>query len=134
MRTMSLSYIQSWVSRLPPAERDLPMVVYDSMAYSPNTVLAEVRAGTPLGRELQRKVERGQIGTPEETLEALAEARLLKLLQERPVTVIRLVEPWKKPELSPEELKEEIRKKTPLGRRLIAEEVEYLKRVRERYA
>lgn len=109
------------------------MVVYDSRAYSPNEVLAAVRSGSALGKELQRKIEQGKMGTPDETLEALAAERLVKLLQERPVTVIRLVEPWRRPALTPEDLKEEIRQRTSLGRKLIEEEVKYLERVRKKY-
>ena len=113
---------------MPPAERDLPLLVVDNVAYSPNDALAEVRAGTPLGRKLQTMIETGRWGTPDEVLEALAAERLKKLYRERPV--VRITIQGKK---TSKELIEEIEKRTKLGRELIESEIEYMKRLKERY-
>jgi len=126
--SVSVDAVSRWVSRLPPAERDLPLLVVDNVAYSPNDALAEVRAGTPLGRRLQTMIETGRWGTPEEVLEALAAERLKKLYRERPVVRITIGGKW-----TSEELIREIEKRTPLGEELIRSEIEYMKRLRERY-
>jgi len=120
--------VSRWISRLPPAERNLPLLVVDNVAYSPNDALAEVRAGTPLGRKLQAMIETGRWGTPDEVLEALAAERLKKLYRERPD--VRITSQGKK---TSKELIEEIEKRTKLGRELIESEIEYMKRLKERY-
>lgn len=123
-----MSAVESWVSKLPPAERNLPLLVVDSVAYSPSDALAEVRAGTALGRKLQTLIETGRWGTPKETLEALAAERLKKLYRERPI--VRITIDGKK---TSKELIQEIDKRTKLGRDLIESEIEYMKRLKERY-
>lgn len=130
---MSLSKVRSWVDGLPVAERNLPLVVVNSIAYTPQEILAEVEAGTELGAKLQSKVESSTYGTPQTILEALAETRLEKLLRERPVTIVRLVVPGEKPELTAEETIREVKERTELGRKLLEREIRYISHLRERY-
>jgi len=125
---MTLSRIEEWFDNLPPFEREMPLVVVDTRAYSPKEVLSEVRKGTDLGRRMQEEVERGG-ATPEETLEALAVARLKKLMEERPVDIVRLVAPGEEPVTSAEELKRLIQERKGLGRKLIETEKKYIQRM-----
>ncbi|GAI07797.1 unnamed protein product, partial [marine sediment metagenome] len=82
---MSLSKVRSWVDGLPKFERDLPLVILDNIAYSPNEVLSEVEAGTGLGAKLQGRVEVKAYGTPPDLEEALAEKRIETRLKRAPV-------------------------------------------------
>lgn len=127
---MSLSVIRSWVNRLPKAERDMPLIVVDSTAYTPNEVLEEVRKGTELGERLQTKVETRELGTPEDLQTELAKERIKKILEERPVDVIRLTVPGEDPEKTAERLKEDIDTETDFARKLIDQEKSYIDRLR----
>ena len=55
---MSLGFVKAWYERIPPVERDLPVLYHKGKMYSPNDILREVQMGTPLGHELQLKLER----------------------------------------------------------------------------
>lgn len=128
-----MSKVRSWVDGLPVSERDLPLIVVDSIAYTPREVLAEVEAGTGLGAKLQSNVEASAYGTSRELLEELAEVRIDKLLRERPVTIVRLVPPGEKPEFTAEETMREVRERTDYGKKLIEREIRYMAHLRERY-
>lgn len=125
---MSVDAVEKFVARLPSVEENMPLLVVGLTAYTPSQALAEARAGSELGRILQRIIETGRWGTPEEVLEALAAERLKKLHRERPI--VRITIDGKK---TSKELIEEIQKRTPLGRELIKSEMAYIKRLREKY-
>jgi len=55
---MSRAFVMSWYSRIPPAERTLPIIMYNGKVYTPEEVYREVMAGTRLGGALQAKIER----------------------------------------------------------------------------
>ena len=55
---MSRAFVMSWYSRIPPAERTLPIIMYNGKVYTPEEVYREVMAGTRLGEALQAKIER----------------------------------------------------------------------------
>lgn len=128
-----LEKVRSWVNGLPVAERNLPLVVVDTIAYTPQEVLAEVEAGTELGAKLQSKVEASTYGTSRKLLEELAEVRWDKLLTERPVTIVRLTVPGMKAELTAEETMKEIRERTEYGKKLLEGEIRYIEHLRKRY-
>lgn len=81
---MTLQLIYRWFSRLPPLERDLPLVVLDGRAYTPRAVLEEVRRGTALGERLQMAVESGALGASPREEEELAKLRLRAILSRYP--------------------------------------------------
>jgi len=56
---MTLQVIRNWVSKLPPYELDMPIVMYNGVAYTPRQILEEVERGTQLGAVLQQMVESG---------------------------------------------------------------------------
>jgi len=114
-----LERVRRWVESLPAVERDLPVINYAGRDWTPNAILREVEAGTPTGRELQRRLEHRVIG--QVNIRALAKRRLLKLLEKYPVEARTLS--LKRPVIRPEELKREIETEGALGRSLIDVEI-----------
>ena len=80
---MSLSAVLRWYNKIPPAERDMPLIPYGGKLYSPNEVLREVKANTPVGKALQAIIEAGHL-TSYQTLKEIAKARLIWMLQHLP--------------------------------------------------
>jgi hypothetical protein len=123
---MTLHVVKAWYNRLPPAERDLPIVILGGVAYTPNMVLAEVTRGSIIGDRLQRLIEEGRLGTSRLEEEQLAKIRLRELLRrypERPlVAVLREGRTF-----TPSQLIDEIERGTPVGRMLIFSEIEYMR-------
>lgn len=123
---MTLHVVRAWYNRLPPAERDLPILILDGLAYTPNTVLAEVMRGSIVGERLQRLIEEGRLSNSGLEEEQLAKIRLKELLRrypERPlVAVLREGRIF-----TPSQLIEEIERGTPVGRMLVISEIEYMK-------
>ncbi len=128
-----LEKVRSWFNGLPKFERNLPLIILDSIAYSPNEVLSEVEAGTELGAKLQGRVEARAYGTSLDLEMALAEKRIEMRLKRTPVTIFRLVPPGEKSELTAEEQLKAIRERTPLGMELLERERRYMTRIKERY-
>jgi len=123
---MTLHVVMAWYNRLPPVERDLPILILDGLAYTPNMVLAEVTRGSIVGERLQRLIEEGRLGNSRLEEEQLAKIRLKELLRrypERPlVAVLREGRIF-----TPSQLIEEIERGTPVGRMLVISEIEYMK-------
>jgi hypothetical protein len=123
---MTLQVVRAWYNRLPPTERDLPILMLDGIAYTPNMVLAEVTRGSIIGYRLQRLIEEGRLGTSRLEEEQLAKIRLRELLRrypERPlVATLREGRTF-----TPSQLIDEIERGTPVGRMLIFSELEYMR-------
>lgn len=81
---MTLSLVRRWFSRLPPLERDLPLLIVNGLAYTPRAVLQEVERGTALGARLQAMIESGSLGTTLQEEVALAKLRLRMMLSRYP--------------------------------------------------
>jgi len=80
-----LSVVKKWYNGIPPAERNLPTLIVDDKAYTPNEVLNEVRRGTQLGKKMQQTVAGGM--TSLQKLERLAKTRVLAWLKKLPPQV-----------------------------------------------
>jgi len=120
---MSYEVVKRWFDRLPEAERDLPLLHVGQAYFTPRQVLFEVSRGSPLGAQLQQMVESGRFGTP---IEQLAEIRLEELIKRGyPYKIATLSGKV----LTPEELLQEIKRKTPLGRQLIQAEIKQMQRL-----
>jgi hypothetical protein len=131
---MTLKLVESWFSKLPPAEQDLPLLVVGGVAYSPRAALQEVRRGTELGSRLQTLIESGSFGTPLEQEEELAKIRLKQILQSMPEkpTFATLQLPVGR-EYTPQQIVEEIQRGTNIGKQWIRAELaqmRYIIRVR----
>ena len=125
---MTLEVVRRWFERLPPAERDLPIIIYEGVAYSPRAILSEVERGTPTGEYLQRKLESGSLGTTEEELYRLALIRLKEILKRYPPNkpvIATLTYPPKA--LTPQEIIKEVEEGTPLGRKLVEAELQHMR-------
>lgn len=121
---MSREFIESWYARMPRLERAQALVTLDSVAYTPDQVLAEVLGGTPTGARLQAMIE-GRSFTTAEDKYALAIARLKeRLARMAPGTKVTVGTRT----LTPAELRREIDQGTRVGRMFIEAEV---KRVEE---
>jgi len=127
---MTLDVIRRWYSRLPPAERDLPIVIYQGVAYTPTMIYSEVMRGTPLGEILQRYVETGSIGTTREEEYMLALTRLREVLRryspDRPIIATLTIPPRT---LTPSDILREVESRTPLGMRFVEAELEHARRL-----
>jgi len=77
-----LSVVKKWYNGIPPAERNLPTLIVDDKAYTPNEVMNEVRRGTQLGKKMQQTVVGGM--TSLQKLERLAKTRVLAWLKKLP--------------------------------------------------
>ena len=117
--------IERWYSRLPLFERDQPLVILNGAAYTPNQVLAEVRANTALGRMLQAEVERGSFG---DTEVALAKLRLKMILEKATVSVVPLQTGRT---YTPLEIWREIETETPIGKQWIKVQVQRIRQLRK---
>ena len=128
---MTLPVVRRWFNRLPEAERDLPIVTINGVAYTPRMILAEVERGTPLGRRLQAMVEAGQLAASgPEDLERLAKLRLkmvLERLPERPLIACLREDHVRV--YTPRQLLKEIEAQTEVGRAFIEAELEVMRRL-----
>lgn len=125
---MTLEYIRKWFNRLPESERDLPIVILNGIAYTPRMILHEVERGSKIGEELQTKVEAGSFGTTEEEAYNLALIRLKEILKRyppnKPVIAVLSNPPVT---LTPEQIIEQVEKRTPLGKRFVEAELQQVK-------
>jgi len=115
--------IRAWFNRLPEAEKDLPIVILEGVAYTPRMILSEVERGTTIGARLQSMVEAGRLGTTTLEEEKLAKIRLREILSrfppEKPI-VATLGIPEKV--YTARELLQEIEMQTVSGKRWIEAE------------
>lgn len=122
---MSLNFIEKWYSELPDYERGMPIMKLGNVSYTPQQILHEVRRGSSIGNELQKKVEGARLAHSFEEDEALAEERLTKLLKEKPIRIAMLILPeYGKEEFSSKELIEHIKKKDDIGKAMVESELE----------
>jgi len=122
---MTLEIVEDWVNKLPRVERNQPLVIHGDRVYTPNEILAEVRAGTSLGEELQRIIEARAFTTVEEKY-ALAILRLKERLKKLPETYKSIIG---EKIYTPSQLLEEIEKGTRVGRMLIEAEMTNLEEI-----
>lgn len=134
---MTLQVIRNWVSKLPPYELDMPIVMYNGVAYTPRQILEEVERGTQLGAVLQQMVESG---TPvlgqnpalsQSELEELAKMRLRQLLSHSTAlfTVLSNTGTGVTERVyTPQQILEEIERGTPIGKQWIKAEENIIRR------
>jgi len=135
---MTLQVIRDWVSKLPPYELDMPIVMYNGVAYTPRQILEEVERGTPLGAVLQQMVESG---TPvlsqnpalsQSELEELAKMRLRRLLSRSTALFAVLSNTGTgvtERIYTPQQILEEIERGTPIGKQWIKAEENIIRRL-----
>ena len=80
--------VAMWYSRVPPHERNKPVLALDGRLYTPSDIYREVMAGTPLGERLQRALEAVRLSTSAQVLVyqfwGVGKARALKWVEQLP--------------------------------------------------
>ncbi|MEM0060407.1 MAG: hypothetical protein QXW80_02710 [Candidatus Micrarchaeia archaeon] len=126
---MTIQVIRAWISKLPPYELDMPIVVYNGVAYTPRAVLDEVMRRTTIGEQLQKQIEMGIASLHQEDEEELAKLRL-KLMLSKPTTTKIVALTYPQPTvLSPQDILREIEQGTPRGRLWINAQKEVINRL-----
>jgi len=130
---VTLARVRTWIQKLPPYELDLPLLIVDSVAYTPRMALDEVQRGTATGMKLQSLIESGRFGTPIGQETALAILRLKQRLSryppEKPIVATLGTPQLPGKVYTAQELIEEIQRQTPRGIQWIQAELEQMKRV-----
>ena len=118
---MNEEEVLNWINKLPKSELDIPLVVIDDRAYTPNEILEMVRRKVGLGRRLLTlDVSTLKRVPAEPQLHELAKIRLKKKLEEMPKKfVLARYVLGKKEKYSADELIEEIERESPIGREFI---------------
>ena len=125
---MTLQVIRNWVSKLPPYELDMPIIMLNGVAYTPRQILEEVERGTQLGAVLQRMVEMGYASLSQRDEEELAKMRLRQLLSRSTALFARLSVTGAEV-YTPQQILEEIERGTPIGRQWIEAEKSIIRRL-----
>ena len=127
---MTRELVERWFSKLSDVEKDLPLLIVSGNAYTPRTVLNEVKRGTALGKQLQSLIERKSFGTNMIEERTLAKMRLRDILirePEKPMFVtIQGVVPRA---YTPRQLLAEIDANTKIGRQWTTNEIQHMRRV-----
>jgi len=118
---MNEEEVLNWIKKLPKSELDIPLVVIDDRAYTPNEILEMVRRKVGLGRRLLTLDVSALKRVPAEAqLHELAKIRLKKKLEKMPKKfVLARYVLGKKEKYSADELIEEIQRESPVGREFI---------------
>jgi hypothetical protein len=78
-------FVAMWYSRIPPHERDKPVLMLDGRLYTPSDIYREVMAGSQLGQRLQNMIEAVRVSTSLEMLVhqfwGVGKARALKWVE-----------------------------------------------------
>jgi len=118
---MNEEEVLNWIKKLPKSELDIPLVVIDDRAYTPNEILEMVRRKVGLGRRLLTLDVSALKRVPAESqLHELAKIRLKKKLEKMPKKfVLARYVLGKKEKYTADELIEEIQRESPVGREFI---------------
>lgn len=118
---MNEEEVLNWIKKLPKSELDIPLVIIDDRAYTPNEILEMVRRKVGLGRRLLTLDISALKRVPAEAqLHELAKIRLKKKLEKMPKKfVLARYVLGKKEKYTADELIEEIQRESAIGREFI---------------
>jgi len=122
---MTRELMSNWLNKLPEAEKDLPLLLLEGIAYTPRTAYNEVARNSPTGAKLQALVETGRFGTTISDEESIAKTRLeqrLPTLPDKPLFATLSGKIF-----TPSQLLEEIRSDSQIGRQWVTNEVAHMK-------
>ena len=116
--------IKKWVGELPKSELDIPLVVIDDRAYTPNEVLSQIRSRTGLGKRMvSLDIKTIKTIPAEEQMQELAKIRLkMKLEKTPPKFAFGRYILGEKETYTAEEMIAEIQMETPVGEEFISTE------------
>jgi len=124
---MSRDLITNWFNKLPTAEKDLPLLILDEIAYTPRTTLNEVLRSSDLGNKLQTLVETGRFGTTSIEEQQIAKIRLQQILGSKPDKPLFATLSGKV--FTPSELLAEIQSGTAIGNQWLQTEISQMRRL-----
>jgi len=118
---MNEEEVLNWIKKLPKSELDIPLIIIDDRAYTPNEILEMVRRKVGLGRRLLTLDMSALKRVPAEAqLHELAKIRLKKKLEKMPKKfVLARYVLGKKEKYTADELIEEIQRESAIGREFI---------------
>jgi hypothetical protein len=114
---MTKQLLSSWISKISPNEKNLPLLILNGSRYTPQQAYDEVMRGTSVGDQLQQLLEQGRYGTtPDEEL-ALVKQRLQTDILSKPQDKIMYVKIQLGGQIAftPAQLLTEIQNETPIG-------------------
>lgn len=130
---MSKDLVSRWFNKLAVAERDLPLLILDGLAYTPKQTFDEVMRGSPVGERLQNLIEMGKFGTTFEEEQELLKQRLIMSMGMKPQDKVLFVALTSSgipvQEFTPAKLTQEIRNGTKIGKQWINNEKSYMLRL-----
>lgn len=81
---MAKELVARWFNKIMPSEHNMPLLIVNGIAYTPQETYNEVMRGTPIGDQLQRLLETGKFGTATMDEQALVLMRARRELQGKP--------------------------------------------------
>lgn len=129
---MSKELIAKWFNKISNAEKDMPLLVLNGMAYTPRQTYDEVMRGSPVGDQLQNLIEQGRFGTSYSDEQSLIKQRLKISLQSKPDKPLFVALPssgLSPKAFTPSQLIKEIDSGTSLGKQWINNEADYMRRI-----
>jgi len=125
---MSKELVNQWYSRISQTERNLPLLLVDGYAYTPQMAYDEVNRGSVLGIKLQSLIESGRFGTSYLDEIAIAKVRLQQSLQSKPQNKI-LFATLSGKTFTPSQLLQEIESGTEIGVQQINAEISHMRAI-----
>ena len=125
---MSKELVNQWYSRISQTERNLPLLLVDGYAYTPQMAYDEVNRGSVLGARLQSLIESGRFGTSYLDEIAIAKVRLQQSLQSKPQDKI-LFATLSGKTFTPSQLLQEIESGTEIGTQQINAEISHMRAI-----
>lgn len=116
-----MSEIRRWVEALPPQELNQPVLSVDGKWFTPAEILAEVNAGTELGKRIAAM----SLGTDEEMLVQRLKNRLSRYPQDKPLLITL------NGGFTPKQILAEVEAGTVKGKQFLETESKYLQYIGE---
>jgi len=119
---MSKELVNQWYNKISNVERNLPLLLVDGYAYTPQMAYDEVNNGSALGAKLQALIESGRFGTSSLEEVAIAKVRVRQILQSKPQDKI-LFATMSNKTFTPAQLLAEIESGTQIGEQWVQSEI-----------
>jgi len=124
---MTKQVVSNWFSKLGQSEKNLPLLIYQGIVYTPQAVYDEVMRGSPLGDALQSLIEKQSFGTSAEDEQTVAKLRLTQIMRTKPDKPLFATLSGKV--FTPSELLGEIENNTDIGRQWVGTEISHMRRI-----
>lgn len=124
---MTKQVVSNWFSKLGQSEKNLPLLIYQGIVYTPQAVYDEVMRGSPLGDALQSLIEKQSFGTSAEDEQTVAKLRLTQIMRTKPDKPLFATLSGKV--FTPSELLQEIENDTDIGRQWVGTEISHMRRI-----